>query len=140
MIGPVWLYGVAALALAGGGFYAGAKVTNNSWKAGMLDAEIKHASALKEANDRNNELARALEASRANIRTVFKTIEKRVEKVVDRPVFLRECFDDDGLRLANEALTGQASDPGEPDRPVSGPVPLGRSDGRGDPAKAGRGR
>jgi hypothetical protein len=132
---PIWAYGVAALALAGGGFVAGVKATNNHWKAEMLDAARDHAELIRDANERNNDLARELEDSRANVRTVYKTITKKVDRIVDRPVYLRECLDDDGLRLANLAIAGKAVDPGESDRPVSAPIPLGRPDGGGGAAE-----
>lgn len=132
---PIWLYGAAALAFGVGGFVAGVKVTNNSWKASMLDAERERAEEIRQANDRNNELARELEDSRASIRTVYKTITKRADRIIDRPVYLNVCLDDDGLRLANDALAGKAGDPGEPDRAVPAAVPAGRQNGRRGAAK-----
>lgn len=43
----------------------------------------------------------------------FRTITKTVEKIVDRPVYLAQCFDDDGMRELRAAVraTGGASEP-----------------------------
>jgi len=122
---PIWAYGAAALVLAAGGFIGGYRVSTDHWKAQLVTAQVEHDEEIRHANLVNNAIAAQLEESRANVRTVYKTITKRVEKIVDRPVYVRECFDDDGLSIANDALRGQAPDPGKPDRPVSGVKPAG---------------
>jgi hypothetical protein len=120
----MWLYGVGALALVACGFGAGVKVTNDHWKAEMLEAAEDHQYALAKAYERNNAIVRELEESRANVRTVYKTITKRVERIVDRPVYVRECLDDDGLHAVNDALRGSAS-PRQPDPALPAPEPAG---------------
>lgn len=39
---------------------------------------------------------------------VREPITKEVVRVVERPVYRHDCFDDDGLRLANSALLNRA--------------------------------
>ncbi len=59
-----------------------------------------------------------LETGNAKARVVYRTIRETVDKLVDRPVYLQSCFDDDGLRLVNAALGNipvAPPDPGNPD-------------------------
>lgn len=53
------------------------------------------------------------ESDKAQLRTQFKTIIKEVDRVVQKPVYLNVCFDDDGLRAAQAAIgpTPSASQP-----------------------------
>lgn len=44
------------------------------------------------------------EADKEQIRTQFKTIIKEVDRVVQKPIYLNVCFDDDGLRAARAAI------------------------------------
>lgn len=53
------------------------------------------------------------EADKAQIRTEFKTIIKEVDRVVQKPVYLNICFDDDGLRAARAAI-GPAATASQP--------------------------
>jgi hypothetical protein len=68
-----------------------------------------------------NQVSAELERARNDRKTVYRTITKRVETYIDRPVYVRECVDDDGLRDINAALSGTAN-PGQPDAtlPASG--------------------
>ena len=53
------------------------------------------------------------EADKAQLRTQFKTIIKEVDRVVQKPVYLNVCFDDDGLRAARAAI-GPAATASQP--------------------------
>jgi hypothetical protein len=55
------------------------------------------------------------ENDKAAIQTVFRTITKEVEHVVEKPVYRNVCIDPDGLRVANRAIAGAAA--------ASGPAP-----------------
>lgn len=44
------------------------------------------------------------ESDKAQLRTQFKTITEEVDRVVQKPVYLNVCFDDDGLRAAQAAI------------------------------------
>lgn len=74
-------------------------------------------SALNEQN-KAVEASTTLENHRATTQVKYRTITKTVEKVIDRPVYRAECFDTDGVRLSNAALTGEATAPGEPGSPL----------------------
>lgn len=61
------------------------------------------------------------EADKTQIRTQFKTIIKEVDRVVQKPVYLNICFDDDGLRAARAAI-GPAPPASEPAPAVPEPA------------------
>jgi hypothetical protein len=44
----------------------------------------------------------------------YLTITKTVDKIVDRPIYRAECFDADGLRELDAAVTGRDDTPGKP--------------------------
>lgn len=120
----------AAVLLIGGAFVGGVKVTDWRWKASLLEAEQKHTELLAAEIERSNGVAAELEAERGKSKIVYKTITKKVDRIIDRPVYFQQCFDDDGLRLARAAILGQAADPGQPVGPVPSPKPLrGRNGG-----------
>ena len=63
--------------------------------------------------DKIDAAAAGHETDKAQIRTQFKTIIKEVDRVVQNPVYLHVCFDDDGLRAARAAI-GPAATASEP--------------------------
>lgn len=68
---------------------------------------VLQAKADKIQQDKYNAIAKELEDAKADREVVFKTITKTVEKVVDRPIYLEQCIDQDGLDAANAALEGK---------------------------------
>jgi hypothetical protein len=68
--------------------------------------------------DKAVEAATKLEAQRVRTEIKYRTITKIVEKLVERPVYRDVCFDDDGLRLVNAALTGSPAPAGQPAHPL----------------------
>jgi len=57
----------------------------------------------------------------AKAKVVYRTITKTVDKYIDRPVYRNVCFDVDGLRDANAALSGALTPAGKPDKRVPKP-------------------
>jgi len=53
----------------------------------------------------------------ANAKVIYQRIVVEVDKIVERPVFQQQCFDDDGLRLLGAALDGTDTQP-SPVQPV----------------------
>lgn len=53
------------------------------------------------------------EAKRNTNEVRYRTVTVTVEKIVDRPVYLNQCMDDDGLRVINDQIQ-RRSDPGQP--------------------------
>lgn len=78
--------------------------------------KAKDAEALKA-----NKAATDLEKENADADKQSKEREVIVTKIVERPVYRDRCFDDDGLRIGNEALAGTRS--AAPVAPVPMPGP-----------------
>jgi len=121
--GSLLLYGLVALAIIGtlgaitAGIYSKGKSEGKAEVQAMWDAANKlqrdrEAAAIKSATER-------LEKANDRTRTVYRTINREVEKVVDR-VEYRDlpCFDPVLLRLANCAIRGQSPDSCKPDQPL----------------------
>jgi hypothetical protein len=75
----------------------------------------------KRAALKANDAAKVLEKGNAKAKIVYRTITKSVDKYIDRPVYRNVCFDDDGLRDANQALSGQIAPRSQPDKPLPKP-------------------
>lgn len=100
---------IAALAvmaaLFGGGWYQGSSHE-------IKKQELALASAQKEAFDRytkevteKNRIAEELEKAKVTREVIYRDVVKRIEKVVDRPIYLQECIDGDGMTLINESIS-----------------------------------
>ena len=61
-----------------------------------LDAE---AAAKKKAN----EVSEQYEVTKNEERIKTEVITRTVEKIIDRPIYLNRCFDDDGVSAVNQA-------------------------------------
>lgn len=103
-----------------------------SWKVTSDHYEAKHAKDDRVAREDfqtavlgMNQLSAALQGKKSEQKTVYRTIQKEVPVVVDRPVYRNECVDDDGLRLVNEALAGKLRTSGH-DAAVPAAEPVGR--------------
>lgn len=60
--------------------------------------------AEKEAQEKANQAGEQYEESKEVERVKTETITREVQKIVERPVYIHtNCFDDDGVRLINEA-------------------------------------
>jgi hypothetical protein len=120
------IYGLIAAAVFASGAYSGHKVTANSYKADMLEVERAANERFKAESKKLNEVAAALEAAKNEKQIVYRTITKTVDRIIDRPVYLNVCLDDDGLRVINDALAGKTADPGKPDAAMPATKPAGR--------------
>jgi len=118
--GPyIYLVYIALVVLVLGGTYMkgrldGREICNNRI------AEIQAESFNKEraAYARATQAAAELEDARSQTIVKYRTINKEVEKIVERPVYSNVCLDPDGLRLANSALRNPV--PAEPTDAVPG--------------------
>jgi hypothetical protein len=112
-----WLLGGTAIALVlafGGGYLKGGEHTANAYQVKIDKLQLDAAAQLQKTRDamqaQSNEAVEMLEKDNARSHTVFRTITQQVDKIIDRPVFRNICLDDDGLRLANAALSGVAAE------------------------------
>lgn len=132
---PLILYGVAALAIVGAlwGVYHG--IEKRGYERGM--AECREAAAAQREQELKAGAAAStkLESENAKARTVYRTITRTVDKIVDRPIYRDRCLDDDGLRIARDALRGPRADTSQPDGAVPGPDAARGADRSGDSAE-----
>ena len=96
--------GVISLVL---GFGAGMGLQKLFW----IAADKERIEQEAKTKDNNREKAQDASASYEEKRTVneirYRTVTVTVEKIVDRPVYINQCLDDDGLRTLNEQITRQ---------------------------------
>lgn len=133
---PRDLYGSAmnplAIALVVGiaiGAGPAVKLTADHYKAKAAAAELAAADAYQARTVELNQVSADLEKARNDRKTVYRTITQRVQTYIDRPIYLRDCADDDGLRDEDAALTRTAN-PRKPAAALPGPDADGREDRR----------
>lgn len=125
MIPPsLYLYSIIAALIAASfiGTYIkgrtdGRRICNERIEALIIESTEREQAAIRQAND----AATQLEKAHAKIEIKYRTITKEVEKVVDRPVYIGKCMDDDGLRLVNAALTRSSPFAPKPTHPLPQP-------------------
>lgn len=120
----------AAAACAGSGWIGG---VHHEAQQDQLrrDAELQAAHQRYTAdNERLQAVAGELEAAKAARKVIHDTQVRYVDRLVDRPLYARECLDADGLRIARAALAGQAADPGVAAPAVPAAAASGGTDGR----------
>ena len=122
----VCLMAGAAAFMFASGLWVGCRLTAASYQSDIIAEQTAAAEAVAANAKQADQHAAELEKARADREIVYQTITKNVDRLVDRPVYRDVCLDDDGLRLINDALSGQASDPGKPDAAVPGADATGR--------------
>lgn len=106
---------VVAGIIATGSFYEGHHIATQAEQAAMLKA-TQAAQAKYDAEVlAYNAVAQQLEVTKNEHAVLTKTITKSVNKYINRPIYKSECFDSDGLRDANRALSGST----RPSKPAS---------------------
>lgn len=70
-----------------------------------IEKQLKpYLEAEKQGQKNANEAAKNYEQQKEVERSKTETITREVQKVVERPIYINtDCFDDDGVRIANEA-------------------------------------
>jgi hypothetical protein len=116
---------VGAIVLAAAGYFKGhhdgSLGVQMRWDKAVADQQAKEQAQANAASTK-------LESGNEKARVVYKTITQNVDKIVEKPVYRNICFDDGGMQLANQALTGSLAAPAQPDKPVSRPdAPTGRN-------------
>lgn len=124
ILAGVWL--VSVLAAAGAAGWAGWDWASARCAAEKLEAVAEKLEAersafelYREDVERMNRLAGAsIEREEERNRVVYQPIFRVLTKVVEQPVYARECIDDAGLRLLNAAIEGVRPDPADADAAV----------------------
>ncbi|EXB27571.1 hypothetical protein J537_0581 [Acinetobacter baumannii 1437282] len=73
--------------------------------------KIEHAQveALAKQQDKVNKVSADYEKLRSEQRTKVETVTRTVQKIVDRPIYLNRCIDDDGLQQINSLIEARDS-------------------------------
>ena len=97
----------AALLFLAGLFFAYDYVGDRAVDKYKTEQAIVQAAADKAQQEKYNNLAADYEVAKASKEIVYRTIPKKVDKIVERKVYSNECFDLEGLEEANKALRGK---------------------------------
>ena len=65
--------------------------------------EQKQLKALAEKQNEINKVSADYETVKSEQRVKTETITREVQKIVDRPIYINVCFDDDGVSAVNKA-------------------------------------
>lgn len=115
-----------ALALIGFGGTVGWKVTANHYEAKAAKGDRIALADFETAVLGMNVLSKALEDSKGEIKVVYRTIERKIPQIIDRPVYRDECLDSDGLRIVAQAFAGKLDNSAEHAERVPAVDPAGR--------------
>ena len=116
---------VAALVGLAAGASGTYKVVADHYRAEAAAQKEADARAYQAKTIEFNQVSAELEQVRNDRKIVYRTITRNVQTYIDRPVYQRECLDDDGLRDANAALAGRVGT-GQPPTAVSATGAAGR--------------
>lgn len=117
------IYLIIGVTIFSSGAFSGWRV--ESWHRDSLEAKAQQLADLqvKQEADKANLASTELEKARQDAQAKQQPIIQTVDRIVTRKIYVRECFDADGLHAANLALQGPTAHPGQPDKPVPGPKP-----------------
>ena len=109
------IYTYAAVAVVAAVLSAGSTWQVQGWRFDAREKDRIEAAAELASNNRQaaQSASEGLENDRTRIEVKYRTITRNVEKIIDRPIYLQRCLDDDGLHALRGAL-GTASDTSEP--------------------------
>jgi len=87
------------------------KAADQKCIAQIQEIERKQVKALAEAQNKANEVSSDYEQIKAEQHAKVETVTRTVQKIVERPIYLNRCFDDDGLSEINSLIkTSDASE------------------------------
>lgn len=103
------------------------KLVHADWDKEKLEEAKKAQDAYDALTAQYNNVSALLEATKNERKTVYKTITKQVDKIIEREVYKRDCIDNDGRLLLDAALAGRSIA-----LKFDTTVPTVAKDGRGD--------
>ncbi|WP_416712121.1 hypothetical protein [Acinetobacter sp. 226] len=77
----------------------------------IQEIEQKHLKALTEKQNQINQMSADYESTKSKQRVQVEAVTREVQKIIDRPVYLNHCFDDDGLQQLNSLIASGVSKP-----------------------------
>ena len=107
MIAGLYTYVATALVAVAIGFTGDWKTQGWRWDAADKQRIEQEAKDLHRANERAQASSSTFESKRFANETKYRTVTVTLEKVVERPVYLQQCMDLDGLAALNEQIHGR---------------------------------
>lgn len=95
---------ITCIVATGFGFAAGYHVASNEADARELKRVHAAQAAYHEVENQYEDAAWELEAARAELATQRATTARALQTITARPSYQRDCLDDDGVRLINDAI------------------------------------
>lgn len=89
------------------GFGSGMGLQKLFWIAADKERIESEAKAKEDNQNKAHDASASFEGKRTTNEIRYRTVTVTVEKLVDRPVYINQCLDDDGLRTLNEQITRQ---------------------------------
>ncbi|WP_180128910.1 MULTISPECIES: hypothetical protein, partial [unclassified Acinetobacter] len=77
----------------------------------IQEIEQKHLKALAEKQNLINQVSADYETLKSEQRVQIETVTREVQKIIERPVYRNDCFDDDGVQQLNSLIASGASKP-----------------------------
>jgi len=71
--------------------------------------EQKQLKALAEKQNEINQVSAGYEAEKSSQRRQVETVTREVQKIVEHPIYLNNCFDDSGLQQLNSLINSDSS-------------------------------
>ena len=84
------------------------KDVESKCSAKILKLEQDHQKALLDKQNEINKASADYETETSKQKVRVETITREVQKIIDRPVYLNHCFDDDGLQQLNSLIASSA--------------------------------
>ncbi|MCG6644490.1 hypothetical protein [Acinetobacter baumannii] len=80
------------------------KQADQQCMAQIQDIERKQVKALAEAQNELNKVSADYEQYKSEQRTKVEYVEREVQKIIERPVYLNRCIDSDGVYQINSLI------------------------------------
>jgi len=77
----------------------------------IQEIEQANLKALAEKQNEINKVSADYEQAKTAQRVQVETVTREVQKIIERPVYLNSCFDNDGLQQLNSLITSGSSEP-----------------------------
>ena len=77
----------------------------------IQEIEQKQLKALAEKQNEINKVSADYETAKSVQRRQVETVTREVQKIVEHPIYLNNCFDDSGLQQLNSLINSDSSEP-----------------------------
>ena len=82
---------------------------NEQCTAKIQEIKHKHLKALTEKQNTINQVSADYETAKSAQHRQIETVTREVQKIVEHPIYLNNCFDDSGLQQLNSLINSDSS-------------------------------